>query len=514
MLIPALKLKSSILNTIIKIVGENGVSVNELDRFSYSRDANTRSNIEAHYAHFKNFPKIITWPKTNQQLANLIQVAAENNIPITTFGGGSSICGGATPTDKSLVIDTKRLNKIIRLDTDKLYVEVESGIMALELEKYLQRHGYTLGHFPSSILCATLGGFLATRSAGQYSSKYGKIEDMIIDLEFVDGTGTIRQTSDVSRTRGFDLTQCIVGTEGTLGIITKAKLKIYHQPSKKIFQAYIFDNFENGIESLRRIMQTGIKPDALRLYDEYETALVLSKISKRTVDEERLASTMPDFFIQNLKSFKSSAFNLLFKSHRLLTQFLSLAWTRCALITVLEGSEKIIQPQLEIISNVCENLNAINIGTNIATHWHKHRYSVSFEGAKLIQDGAFVDTMEVATTWDNIDHLYHGVKRSLNPYCIVLAHVAHIYPDGAAIYFTMISPLSGLRRSVKKYDSIWQHALKAVQDYGGVLSHHHGIGRLKKDYIKKEWGEAHTLYHNLKHYFDPNKILNPGVLAN
>lgn len=511
MKIPEIKIKKVLLSRIESIVGENGYSVNLPDRLSYSRDSNFRAAIQAHYSEFEFFPSVIVWPESSEQLVSLIKFAAHNNIAVTPYGGGSGVCGGAINYSSGITIDMTKMHKILHLDAEHLFADVQTGISGLELEKQLNRMGYTLGHFPSSILSATLGGYLATRSAGQLSSKYGKIEDMIIDLEFVDGTGRIISTSDISRSDGMDLNQLIIGSEGTYGIITKARLKIFSLPSQRLYQAYTFNNIEHGIEALRRIMQTGMKPDVLRLYDELDSLLMFSKLeSSHNVAKK---NTMPNFLKESFSAIKSKATAMALKAHRVLNELSRLSFSGCILIVMLEGHQKIIDKQLQIISSICHNMNANDIGQDAAIHWHEHRYSVSFKASKLFVDGAFTDTMEVATTWDNLENLYHGVLNQLKPHCLVLAHISHVYNEGAAIYFTMVRPLTGLKASLQNYDTIWDVASRATLEHGGILSHHHGIGRLKKEHIQTEWGEAMTLYKNFKNLFDPHHILNPKILA-
>jgi alkyldihydroxyacetonephosphate synthase len=509
MQIPQVTLPPKFMAEVKAIVGPNGFSCTTPDRLSYCRDANFRSAIQAHYSKFDNFPAIIVWPETNEQISQLIKSAGKNKIALTPYGGGSGVCGGAINYQGGMILDLKKMNRILRLDGDRLFVDVESGMFGQNLENELSRQGYTLGHFPSSIYSATIGGYLAARSAGQHSSKYGKIEDMVIDLEFIDGQGKVYQTSDVSRSKGLDLTQIIVGSEGTLGVITKSRLKIFPKPKTRIYKSYNFSKVEYGMEALRRIMQTGIKPDVLRLYDELDSLLMFKKEGTGNDDVD----VMPEFVKNAAAKIKSKMLKLVFKGPLVINELSRLSWAGCLLVVMLEGEPNIIEQQLSIINSICIDMNAKDLGQGLSRHWHKHRYSVSYKASKLFTDGAFTDTMEVATTWDNLERLYNGVISRLKKHCLVLAHISHVYNEGAAIYFTMVSPLTGLKSSLKKYDAMWQISMKAAQDFDGVLSHHHGIGRLKKQFIREEWGHARAVFDQLKAYFDPNNILNPEVLA-
>lgn len=506
MQLPRLKIKKGFQAHVEAIVGLEGYSTHDTDRLSYSRDANFRATIQAHYDHYENFPSVIVWPKTTEQIAQLIKAALKYKVAITPLSGASGVCGGGVSCSGGMIMDMKRMNRILRIDEERLFIDVEVGIFGLQLEKMLNRRGFTLGHFPSSILSACLGGYLAARSAGQLSSKYGKIEDMIIDLKFVDGLGRSQQTSDVSRTNGLDLTQILVGSEGTLGIITQARLKIFPLPLTQIFQAYTVPSVAIGVDLLRRIMQTGMRPAVLRLYDKLDT-LLMSASGKSSFElPPNLLSGLPA-----IKHIKSLSLRMFFLSYRLINEAAKLSPLGCQLIIMLEGEKELTVLQHKLIRRLAYG-EAKDLGDSPARLWHESRYSISYKSSKLFAAGAFTDTMEVATTWDNLIPLYEAVMAALSPLCLLLAHISHVYDEGAAIYFTFVGPLLGETRSLLRYDKIWHTALTTVQKHHGVISHHHGIGRLKKPHIRKEWGEAKQIYRQVKEFFDPHRVLNPEVL--
>lgn len=511
--IPRTKLKKTFMRRIETVVGENNFSLKDTDRLNYCRDANFRAAIQAHYSTFENLPALVVWPQTADQVSAVLKLCREHKFAVTPYGGGSGVCGGAIPYNGAVIMDTKKMNRVLHLNKDKLVVEAQTGILGLTLEHHLNRNGCTLGHFPASILSASLGGYLAARSAGQQSSKYGKIEDMTLDVEFVDACGRIHQTADVSRSSGLDFTQMIVGSEGTLGVITRARLKIFPKPQHRVFQAFSFVELKDGVEALHRIMQTGMKPDVLRLYDPADSLLAFAHLSGPTGKVFDLSRIVPAGLKKYLPDMTSSVFKLLIRSHRVVNDLTCYLNMGCVLVVMLEGHKKIILEELNIIRNICTGMKAKNLHAALAENWHRHRYSVSYQVSKLFNNGAFADTMEAATTWDNVMNLYEGVTGRLKLHALVLAHISHVYSHGAAIYFTVVAPLKGLDASLKNYDEIWQTAMDAVQEFGGVLSHHHGIGRLKRSHIRAEWGEAKHLYKNLKNYFDPENILNPEVLC-
>lgn len=505
------KTKMDLKRFLTDLLGDEQVSDKQTDRLCYARDSNFRSTIQAHFHQTEPGPELIAWPESVQQISQIIGFAAKSKVPIVPYGGGSGVCAGATPVAKAITLDLKKLNKILNIDKEQGVAEVQAGMLGLTLENELNRKGFTLGHFPSSILTASFGGYLAARSAGQLSSKYGKIEDMVLGLEFVDGTGQIIQTKRNFFSDEFDLTQAIVGSEGTLGIITKAWVKVYPLQKHKEYLSYSFESIEQGIKTLKDIMQSGIKPDVLRLYDEIDTAMALSKSKGKK--QSRLPMPLSLISEDVIKKIKSKVMTLAFHGHRLLNEAARFSPLGCMMVVMLQGEKNLIEAQKKIIHKICKKNDGNPRGIKPAQTWEAHRYGVSYKASKLFRDQAFTDTMEVATTWDNLPRLYHNVINTLKPHCLVLAHLSHSYKDGGAIYFTFVTPLKNLEKSLIKYDEIWELAMRTVQDSGGVLSHHHGIGRLKKGHIREEWEDAVPIYESFKTVLDPHKILNPGVLV-
>lgn len=506
------RLKALILRKIESIVGPEFVSVRNLDRFNYSRDSNFKSTIRIGFNHPEPFPDVIVWPREVEQVRKLVAMARQQKIPIVPYGAGSGVSGGTLALQGGMVIDLKKMRKILRIDEENLLVQTEAGIMSLHLEEELERRGYTLGHFPSSILCASLGGCLAARSAGQKSTLYGKIEDMVKDLEVVAGNGQVVQTRDVSNTSGIDLNQIFLGSEGTLGLITKATLRIFPQPEKMLFRGIRFRDMKTGIEAVRRIAQSGLRPSVVRLYDEIDTLLLLSS---KGGGGGGVLQNLP--FLKTLKKrfhheVKFRSLQAIMFSPRLFRGVSKHLPVGCVLILVHEGGQKITAEEQKVSLDICKKLGGHDLGEEPARHWYQQRYSISYNASPIFYSGHFTDTIEVATTWDKIIPLYEGMGSIISPHALVMAHLSHVYPDGASLYFTFVAPMDGIRKTEALYDLIWDSAMERCQEIGGVISHHHGIGRLKAKHMTAEWGEGHRLFRVFKEHFDPDGILNPGKL--
>ncbi|MBI2341066.1 MAG: FAD-binding oxidoreductase [Deltaproteobacteria bacterium] len=502
------KLKKNFLDHLTAIVGPGDYSAKNLDRFNYSRDSNFKSVIRIRHSQVEPLPDVIVWPKDAEQLKKLVRLAIRTKMPMIPFGGGSGVCGGTIAETGGMIVDMKKMYRLLKVDSANLLATAETGIMGYTLEKELQRKGYSLGHFPSSILCASLGGYLAARSAGQSSSRYGKIEDMVRELEVVTGKGEIIQTRDVGNGDGIDLNQIFVGSEGTLGFITKATLRIYPLAPHQAFRGVRFKNMKTGMEAVRRIMQTGLKPAVVRLYDEIDTLLFMGYKKQKGVIEALSGLTVP--FRKFLMS--PSLWGAL-SAPKLVAPVLSHLPTGCLLILMHEGIERLVAEEQKIVMEICHDLGGADLGEEPGRVWFEHRYSVSYKASPLFHSGAFVDTIEVAATWDRMEALYKAVLKAMSPHCLVMAHLSHAYAEGGSFYFTFLAPLSGLKKSEALYDLIWDEGIEACQEIGGVISHHHGVGRLKAKYMDREWGEGAALYRRFKDHFDPHGIMNPGKLV-
>lgn len=501
---PAPKLPKAFLAKVETIVGAKNYSFKNLDRFNYSRDSNFKSTIRAYLGQSEPLPDIIAWPENAAQVARLVKAASAHKIPVIPFGAGSGVSAGTLALTGGLIIDVKRMRKMV-IDEDNLLVEADAGIMSMHLEDQLQRRGYTLGHFPSSIICASLGGCLAARSAGQQSSRYGKIEDMVYQAEVVTGRGEILTTHSVANSSGIDLNQIFLGSEGTLGLFTKAWLKIKPLPPKIEFRGIRFKNMKTAMEAIRRIMQSGLKPSVVRLYDELDTLLVLSSKSPK-------GHKKGGFWhhLQEEIKFKTVKAGLL--APPMLHRLTKLIPSGCLVILMHEGLDRLVKEERKIVLEIAAELEGEDLGAAPGRQWFENRYRISYNASPIFEAGLFTDTIEVAATWDKLHDLYQAILKVLSPHAMIMAHLSHVYPDGGSLYFTFVAPRANLNRATELYDTIWESALRTCQEVGGVISHHHGIGRLKAKFVNEEWGPAATLFEDLKKFYDPKGILNPGKL--
>lgn len=450
------------------------VSDSFLDRIAYSRDQTPLGLIKEKHGSLNPLPDFVVWAKTTEEISELLKLAQREGFPIIPFGAGSGVCGGTWALKGGIVVDLKLMDRI-EVDHKSGVVMCEPGIIGEILERKLNEEGYTLGHFPASMWCSSVGGWISTRSAGQLSSKYGKIEDMVIGLEVVLPTGEIVKVKPKPRgAEGPELLHLFVGAEGTLGIITKAWLRIWRKPEKVVGKGFEFKSFSDGIETVREIAQSGIRPSVVRLYDELETFLLSSRKIKL---QDPLISTvikMPDVS----KFVKGGAL----------------------LVIICDG--KLAREEIFIVEKIVKKYDAKNLGEEPVERWLKERYKVSFRQSAVFISGGFADTMEVASLWKDVKNVVENVKKSVD--ALITAHISHIYPEGCGIYFTFVA-----RCDEYIYKMLWKRLLSSAQDAGASLSHHHGIGFLKSEFMPKEHGLIFEVMKGIKKLLDPSGVLNP-----
>ena len=448
------------------------VSWKSTDRAIYGRDLWPRELLSLRRGERPAGPAAIVLAKEARDVEDAMKLSRRLDLPLVPYADGSGVCGGARGASDALVLDLKALNKIDPIDEKSLTVRAQCGVQGEKLERALNRAGYTLGHFPSSIYTSTVGGWVSTRSAGQLSTKYGKIEDMVVGLECVLPDGSRFVTPDAPRSAaGPDFKQIMIGAEGTLGIITAAKLRIHRYPEHREFLSFEFPDWNAATESVREIMQRGLTPAVVRLYDEADTQL-------------------------NASHMKIQVKGILG-------------------VFVCEGEQRLTEFEARKLAEICEGQGGRPLGEGPARRWWEHRYDVSYNMSKVLPNkGMVLDTIELAATWTALPELYEKVRAALaSEAMIVLCHLSHAYITGASLYFSIVARSESEDKVLEKYDAIWKKAMDAAHACGSTISHHHGVGELKAKWMSKEHGALQDLYAGLRAQLDPQGLLNPGKMG-
>jgi alkyldihydroxyacetonephosphate synthase len=482
------------------------------DRIAYARDLWPRRLIEVRAgtpAPDERRPAAIVWPRSVDDVIAILALARDENVAVVPFGAGSGVCGAIDPNPQTIVLDLKYMADFT-IQPESPLIDVGPGAMGITLEERIQREGFTIGHFPSSILCSTVGGWIAARGAGQCSGKYGKIEDMVAELECVLGTGEVVRMP--RRTHGPDLTPLVIGSEGTLGIITRAKLRLHPQPAARALSAYSFPTTEHGWEAMRELFQAGLRPAVARLYDPIDSAILRQGAVKSSRDPARGTRK---------RRSKRSPLGSVLRAALRVPQALNAAIEAgegnllggASLILIFEGASDEVHPDRDRADAICRAQRGRPLGEGPAHQWLAHRYSVSYRQSPVFRLGAFSDTMEVAASWSKLGALYDDVRTALGKHVLVMAHLSHAYPDGCSIYFTFSAVARNDAAALELYDRAWQDALSAAIGAGGTLSHHHGVGRSKAPRLGDELGAGVDVIRRLMQSCDPAGILNPGALT-
>jgi len=372
-------------------------------------------------------------------------------------------------------LDTKRLNKVIEIDPVSMTVTAETGIIMQQLEWEVEKAGYSTMHFPASIGCATFGGFIAHRGTGVLSTKYGKFEDMIMSLEVVTPTGEIINTLNVPRhASGPDLTQLFLGSEGTLGVVTKATMKIHPIPAARKFHAFLFKDMHDAMVAGSKLMTSRLQPCVVRLYDNAETA----KLIKRVLGIERNGSY---------------------------------------LVFGFDGEEAIVDLQMKKAVEICSAGAIEDLGTDMGQAWWDHRYKFFYPPFMFQLPQAF-GTLDTVATFANIENVYWGMKNAVNeqfPEATFIGHFSHWYDWGCMLYarFIIDNPPQDAAEAIALYNRIWDVAIRAAIKNGGVINEHHGVGLKLGRIMKDLYGPAFNVLEGIKKNLDPNNIMNPGKMG-
>jgi alkyldihydroxyacetonephosphate synthase len=414
--------------------------------------------------HVPVWPGVVVQPTSSDEVSRVLAIASRHRIAVTAQGGRSSVVGGAVAPQGAIALDTTGLDRVLDIDTISGTVSVEAGVFGPDLERAVRESGWTVGHFPQSFALATVGGWIACRGAGQYSNRYGKIEDIVRGLSVVLASGERLELGGRAPRQavGPDLVQLFVGSEGTLGVITRATLVMHPLAASERRAAFSFETFDEGLEACRRVMQRDARPAVLRLYDEIE--------SKRSFGVEA-----------------------------------------CALIVLDEGDAHLVDATVRIVAEECDRATELD-PAHVAT-WLEHRNDVGAL-APLWERGYVVDTIEVAGSWTALPAMREAVIEALSALAditVASVHQSHAYLDGACLYFTFAGKPEG--DVTDFYRRAWECVTHEVLAHGGALSHHHGVGRNRARFVADALGDGFGVLQDLKRQLDPDNIMNPGVLG-
>ena len=463
------------------IVGYDHVLTSEADKLAYSSDVFWIPNLWIDRKKNPLKPDYIVQPGSVEEIQKVLALANRESIPVTPWGGGSGSQGGILPVYGGIMLDLKRLNKIIEIDEVSHTVTVETGINCTLLELALNEKGLTFPHYPASSNCASIGGFIAHRGSGTLSTKYGKIEDFVLSLEALLPSGKIIKTLPVPKhASGPGLQELFIGCEGTFAIVTKVTLQIYDMPQERRFAAYLFNSLEDGLEAGRRMMCQGIGMNAIRLYDPGSTKTKVGEVLGVKIDNEN-ASYM---------------------------------------VVGYDGFSEMIDVQEKLTNSIIDDLKGEHLGREGGDRWWESRYHFYYPPYEFRLPWMY-GTMDTVCKFKDIGKLYRAKKEALeNDFkdkgIRYIAHFSHWYKWGVMVYdrFIIESPPEDPHEAIRLHNDIWNKSVRISLANGGVINEHHGVGLKLGRFVTEEYGvDGFEFLKKIKNVCDPNGILNPGKMG-
>lgn len=469
-------LMDMILSELEDAVGRENCSTREIDKIAHSVDYFWLSRMWADRGGRMPEADIVVSPKDANETSKVLQIANYYKIPVTTWGAGGGTQGGALPVAGGIVLDTKRMNKIYDVNTDGMYIETGTGAIYKHVEWAANEKGYATMHYPSSLTCSTVGGFLAHRGIGVCSTKYGKIDDMVLQMEVVLPNGDIINTSPAPKhAAGPDLNQIFIGSEGTLGVITKAQMRIYAQPEERRFRGFLFKDMTGAFVAARELLQI-FKPSVMRLYDPAETSTLIKKI----VGVERDGA------------------------------FMNVA---------IEGDHRLVEVEEQILLDIFTKHGAEDMGSEYGKKWWDEKITFFYPG-NMMDIPQMFGTMDTIAPYDKIEHIYWEMKKAIEtnfPQARFIAHFSHWYEWGAMVYDRFIIDGKDVPKdpheALRLHNEIWSCGVRTAIANGGVVNDHHGVGIKLGRLMKEQYGSAMQVMTGLKKQLDPNGIMNPFKLG-
>jgi alkyldihydroxyacetonephosphate synthase len=496
------------------IVGQEHVKQDRYERAFHARGKSYPDLLRLRAGDLgEQVPDAVVYPEDFDEVQAIVELAGAHGVALVPFGGGSSVVGGVTaqrgPDQSGVVtVDMTRMNRLLALDTVSHTATLEAGVYGPDLEAQLQARGYTLGHYPQSFEFSTLGGWIAARGAGQQSNRYGKAEKWLLAAKLATPRGPWQTESFPASAAGPNLNQLVVGSEGTLGIIAEATVRVHPVPEDRDYRGYLFKNFAAGSAAVREIVQRGIPVAMLRLSDADETR-----------------------FLQGFSGAQHPPGQVTRIGARLVA-WRGYADERCLLLVGLEGERNTVYESQIATRSVCERHGAFPLGRGAGRKWYARRFMMPYLRDPLLDRGVAVETFETSVRWANLQGLYEdigaAVREALKQQAadaearaIVMAHISHVYEDGASLYFTMVfpqkladSPVASAEAADRQWAIVKRAACEAIAAGGGTISHHHGVGTDHAPWLAREKGPVgFDLLAGVKERIDPRGLLNPGKLT-
>ncbi|MFM1555812.1 MAG: FAD-binding oxidoreductase [Limisphaerales bacterium] len=500
--LPAAKENAPFIAALRDALAHDQFSVDKKDRLIHAAGKAFRDLFRLRRGQVDFAPDLIVYPASEVDVVAIVKAAHEHNAVLIPFGGGTNIAGCIEPKDRDerfiVSLDMCRMHRVLAVDKKSLLARIEAGVYGPHMEEQLEAEGVTLGHFPDSFVHSTLGGWVATRSAGMQSDKYGKIEDMVIALRMVTPSGTIVTRTVPNTSNGIDVRSLCVGSEGILGVITEVTMQVHRLPEYKMFEGWLFPDFESGIHAIHECMRHGTMPVITRLNDPGKTALSAAFKKVEPPLKQKIGAAMK-WYLRNIKG---------------------IDFTKCCMMTTAyEGDYDTFHMQRRESNRVFRKHGGVNLGEGPGNSFKEAKYDFPHVRDYLMDRGVMGDVSETSTTWDNLHNLYTktitNIQKAIRDTGVdpwVGCHISHNYHTGASLYFTFgCRQIEG--RELDQYLYIKKAAEDSFLQNGGTVSHHHAVGTEHLPWIEADLSPAGLkAVRAIKDGLDPKSVMNPGKI--
>lgn len=494
--------KQNSLRDIFAAISPNDISFKEEDRIQVALGKSYYDVIRVFKDKEIVAPDLVIKVRTQEDIEHVLKQASDNHVAIIPFGGGTNVVGALSMDNLKgsdvikCTLDLRQYNQTISIDEENYLATFQAGILGPDLEKALNAQGFTLGHFPQSFEYSTLGGWVVTRSAGQESTYYGKIENLIESIKVVTPIGVLSSNTYSSDAAGINILPLFIGSEGTLGVVSEVTVKIQKLPKKFHWVVGLFPTFEKGTQYLKTLVQSGVKPSVARLSD---------------ADETRFFSLLSKPKTGTMETLKSEAQKAVLK-YKNLTE-------PCALLLRFPEGEYSSYAQVLLAKRLVKQFDGMVAPSSIGDKWEEGRFKQPYMRDGMIQHSIYVDTMETLVRWQDVERLHQGLREVLHASDafnkekgIILTHISHIYPHAASMYFMLFTPMKK-DRELEQWKELKELVTNTIVKFNGSVSHHHSVGAdHQRWYLQESDSLSLELQKTLKTKLDPKGIMNPGKL--
>jgi alkyldihydroxyacetonephosphate synthase len=499
--VPASRASAGFLATLGAIVGEGFSTTDPLDRVVHTYGKSIRDLLRVRAGDLRRTPDVVVYPADEAQVQSIVDAAIAEDAVIIPFGGGSNIVGSLEPGPQEqrtvISLDLGRLDRVLEIDEESGLARIQAGAQGPDIERQLAAKGWTLGHFPDSFTHSTLGGWVATRSSGMQSDKYGDIGDIARGMRVVRPGGVLVIRAIPSTSTGPSVREMIVGSEGRLGVITEVTVQVHRVPEKREIQAYLFPGWETGLEAMRAISESDAAPSVTRISDARETAFSFAT-GKESTGVAKLVTAGLGRYLK-AKGWDTDQM--------------------CLSFIGFEGSEENVTRQKKLVGQIVKKHGGIGVGKGPGVLYDQKKFDTPYLRDFLLDRGGAADVSETAAPWSKLLPLYRHVFDSANRAYDelglkgwIMAHLSHSYHSGACLYFTFAfahgdDPLS-------QYDTVKTAIQQAFIDAGGSLSHHHGVGVEHAAWLEQDISVGGlAVMQGLFDSADPGRNFNPAKIT-